>query len=473
VTTGEGGTLFCRSVSRRRRDGVLRALHEDSSAEIFIALHQWRALWNPLRLTIAATTLRQYGAGDTYTTLPTVSGISNGTTQSALFLTQTFTGISAAPGDPDIAWSTTLASGSLISGSVSGAGMALAVVANGGGNTVFIGHVNPLTGTYGMVVPNGTYTLTVYYQPSGAAPPADLIAAYPDPTPVQVASATTRNLTFPSIGLFAVTGNISGLGSLFTSTNASIVFTSTDNKIQGQFPLDTGGNYSGVLPRADYLASVSANPIQLLPLQTESLELYNIGSLSLNGDSVANYSAPTTVKLTGTLSGGSTLLAGKLAAASITASDTSAPAASPLSLIAPPAASSATADPSGQYQMVLGQNRDYALVVDVPFTLSGTNLSADIHFSPGTNSHLTGDSILNLTIPSLAPPQIMIYGFVTDGAGHALGNVAVTASCQSITGAAGVSYAVAGITDIYGRHSLWLLSGSNYPLTFVPPAPSF
>jgi hypothetical protein len=253
------------------------------------------------------------------------------------------------------------------------------------------------------------------------------------------------------------------------------VFTSNDNKIQGQFPLDTSGSYQGVLPAGSYNASVSAAPIQFLPFQSETLQLYNLGSLNVAADTnVANYSIPATAKLLGTLSGGGPLLTSIPVGALVTARDTSAPSVAPSSFLMPPAASSAAPDLSGQYQMALAQSRTFALGVEVPFLLPGTNLPAQILYTPSPSQvMLTGDLPLNISLPPLSPPSVTIFGFVTDTVGHALPNVTVTAYSQSIGGAPNVSFSVTGTTDILGRYSILVLGGSNYRLSYIPPAPKF
>jgi hypothetical protein len=424
---------------------------------------------------VAATTLRQYGTGDTYTTLPTVLGAATGTAQITPMLSKTTTGINATPGDPDIAQSVNLAAGSLITGSVNGPGQLVTVIASAGGNNFYAGLVNPLTGNYGIVVPDGTYNLTAFYQPTQVQPPSTLAVTYVDPTPVQVVSSALRDMTLPPVTLYNVAGTVSGLNNLVSGASATIVFTSNTNMIQGQFPIDATGTYQGVLPAGSYNASVSVTPIQFQPLQNETLQLYNLGNLNVTGDGAAgDYAIPATARLTGAVSGGKPLLASLPQSTSINVNDTTLPAIPASSCCVPPAVSNATIDLSGQYQMILPQNRTVGFGVEIPFNLPSTGLPAEVYFTPNPSTlNLLGDSLFNFTIPPLSPPSVTIFGVVTDGAGHALPNVAVTASSQSISGAPGVSYSVTGTTDIYGRYSIWILSGTQYRLTFVPPGPKF
>ena len=423
---------------------------------------------------IAAIALRQYGAGDTFTTLPITSGISAGSAQLAPYLKQTVTGILAAPGNPDIGLSVTLNGGSVLSGTVSGEGRAFAVIASGAAG-VFAGQVDPLTGAFGMVVPDGTYTLTAYYQPAGVVTPATLILAYTDPVPVDVLFTGNRDIAFPPVSLTPVSGAISGAGALLSGTSGMAVFTANDLSAQGQFPLDANGNFQGALPSRSYSASLSVTPIQFLPLQMETLQLYNLGALQVSGTATtANFAMPPVATLTGAVSGGSPLLATIPSGAVVSADDLSAPALGPGAYILPPASSSASIDSSGHYQMVLAKNRSLELGVNIPFVLPGTSLPADVYFTPAASPlNLQGDSSINFAIPSLPAPNVTIFGVVSDGAGHAIANVKVTALSQSISGAPNVTYSVTGTTDIYGQYRLWLLGGSNYSVTFEAPLPRF
>jgi len=242
---------------------------------------------------IAAATLRQYTSGATYTTLPTASGAAMGKAQVTPLLTATVTGINAIAGDPDVAWSEKLGPGSLISGTVSGAGQGIMVVASAGGNNIYSSQVNPLTGTYLIVVPDGTYSLSACYQPAGAPNTMAVTVTYSDPNPVQVVFDAVRDITLPSVTLSNASGAVSGLNNL-PSGATTIVFTSLDNKVQGRFTLDASGNYQGVLPAGNYLACVG----------DRSSQVYNLGPLTVGGGpATGNYAIPTAV-LSGTVSGG-------------------------------------------------------------------------------------------------------------------------------------------------------------------------
>jgi hypothetical protein len=408
---------------------------------------------------VAATTLRQYGAGTTYTTLPTVRGTATGKAPITPLLSKTVTGISAVVGDPDVAISDRLLPGSLISGSISGAGRGLQVVASAGGNNVYSSQVNPLTGKYLIVLPDGTYNLTAYSQPTGAPDTMAVTVAYADPNPVQVVFDAVRDVNLPAVTLFDVLGSVSGLSNLPSAAGAAIVFTSNDNKMQGQFTLDPSGSYQGVLPAGNYLACVSSG----------SLQLYNVGSLVVGGGpATGNYAIPVMATLSGTVRGGNllTIPPGTI----VTAADASAPAIAGFTCCAPPAASTAIPDSSGRYQLVLARNRSFVVGVTAPL-VQGTNVMGTIYYPLSSSAvSLAGDAALDFSVPTLLL-RVVIYGTVKDSTSNALADVVVIAYSQSIAGAANTGFSVSGKTDIYGNYSITVPGGTNYRLTFVPPAP--
>jgi hypothetical protein len=409
---------------------------------------------------IAATTLRQYASGATYTTLPTAPGVASGKTQRAVYLSRTDTGIAAITGDPDVSWSVTLPDGSLISGTVGGAGQGIQVAAVDGGNHVFVSQVDPLTGNYLMVVPPGTYRLTACYQTTLVPNTSSAIVSYADPDPVQVTvGGEVRDFTLPPVALSDVSGGASGLDSLPQGSAASIAFSSSDRKVQGQFALDGSGNYSGLLPAGSYLASVSSG----------SAQYYNLGSLTVGGGpATGSFAIPATATLSGTISGGG--LEGIPPGTPVTATDTSAPAAKGFACGDLAAVSSATPDPAGQYSMALVQNRSYTVMATIPFTPGG-GLTGAIDYPIASNVlSLTGNKTFDIAVPSLRQ-NVQFYGHVKASSGNPIPDVTVTAYSESLTGAPNVGYSLSSKTDIYGNYSILVPGGTNYRLTFVPPSP--
>jgi hypothetical protein len=415
---------------------------------------------------VAATTLRQYASGVTYTTLPTVSGTSTGSAAIPPLLSNTLTGITARSNDPNVVVSGTLPSGFFLSGTISGAGQGILVVASAGGNSVVTGSVDALTGRYLLVLPAGSYSLRVCYQPSGVPSAAGVTLTYVDPVAVQVPSDSIRDITLPGASLFNVSGTLSGLTGLSPGANTTIVFTSTDNATQGRFTPDAGDKYVGVLPAGSYLATLRRDPIQFSPLQSESLQLYNIGTLTVAGGPAADFSIPATARLSGTVVGGGSLIIP--AGTRVTATDTSAPAGAQLSCCASPAVSYATSDLSGKYQMALSQGRSYSVTVAVQ--PQGPSLFGELTYPLTSGAvQLGADASLDFPPPGL-PGFATIYGTVTDNLGSAVPNVVVTASSQSLD-TPNVGFSIRGETNKYGNYSLQVLSGTNYQVTFSPPVP--
>ena len=418
---------------------------------------------------VAATTLRQYDFGRTYTTLPTASGTATGKTAVVPLLSKTQTGITALPNNPDVNVNATLLPGFKLSGTISGAGQGASVIASAGGNNIFAGTINPLTGKYLVVVPAGTYSLTICYGLSGTPSNAAVTGTYTDPASVQVSGDTTRDITLPSIALFNVSGTVSGLIGLPAGAGTTLFFTSSNNTVQGQFTLDAGGNYQGALPTGSYLVCLNRAPIQFLPLQSESLELYQIGTLTVGtGPATGNYAIPATVKLSGTIRGAG--LTSMPIGTAVLASDTTAAPITQIACCAPPAASYATADLSSQYQMVLAQNRSFTVGVSIPLG-EGVSFLGVINYPISSGAVSMGaNTTLDFNIPAL-PRRPNIFGRVTDNSGNGVANVVISAYSQSITDAANVGFSASGKTDPTGNYSIAVLGGTNYQLTFFPPTP--
>lgn len=416
---------------------------------------------------VAATSLRQYASGVTYTTLPTTSGVSAGKAFITLTLPKTLTGITARSSDPEVVLSQSLTQGYGLAGTVVGPGQGIQVSAKDGAGNVFSASVDPLTGKYLLVVPAGSYTLTAYYHPSIPTYASAIAMTYADPVPVQVPVNTSRDIALPSVALYSVSGLISGLSGLPAGTNSAIILTSSDNSIQGAFVPDVNGLYQGALPAGNYFASIKREPVQYGPLQTGSLQLYSIGAMTVAGGAASvDFSIPATATQSGTVGGGTSLLIP--AGSRVTVADAAAPTMSQVNCLTPPAAGYATTDLAGGYQTVLSQGRSY--LTSVTIKPQGTSLYGELTYPAGAPAMpVTGNTVLDLTFPKL-PGFATIYGTVTDGTGSAMPNVVVTASTQSVDGAT-VGFKISTKTDAGGAYSLLVLSGTNYQVAFTPPAP--
>jgi hypothetical protein len=425
---------------------------------------------------IASVVLRQYNGGANYTTLPTASGTATGTTppptSTGALLSRTLTGI-----NPPSTQNVTLPAGFQLSGTVSGAGTASTIIANGGGTNIYAGAVNASTGRYVIIVPQGTYQLTAFYQPTGSNSTVTVTGS--NLATVQVNADTTQNITLPSVSLFNVTGNVSGMNTLSSGTSPSIIFTATDNTMQGTFTIGAGGNFQGVLPSGSYIATIELASIQfsggLLPQTEAPLALYNVGSLTVSGASTSkNYQVPTTATLSGTVNGVG-LGQGTTSAfsATVTASDTSATTSAQLVCCAFPATSAATASfLTSQYQMILAQNQSYSIGVSATLMQGESTLLGILTFPvPSMSLNLSGSMTQDFTVPSV-PSTSTISGRVTDSSSNGVVNVVITATTQSITGTSNAQFSAFTTTDSSGNYSLTVLNGSNYTVTYMPIPPT-
>jgi hypothetical protein len=418
---------------------------------------------------VAALTLRQNSSPLSYTTLPVGSGTASGKTPAAALLSKTDTGITATS---NVTLNETLPAGFKLTGTISGPGQGMMIIASASQSSVFAGTVDPQTGKYLVVLAAGVYNLTVGFKPNGVPTTETLLLSYAVPNTVQVSADTTRDITLPAVTLFTVSGTVTGLGTLPSASNAQIVFTSNDNTIEGELSLAADGSYQGPLPSGSYVASLRVPSISFSLFQNESLEIYNLGSASISGNVVLPaFAVPPTARLSGTISGAGLTL--PIFGANVTASDTSAPLITQITLAGPPAASSAGADlMTGQYQMILARNRMYDVNVSVPLMQGATTMIGILDFPVSANIvSLNQDTVVNFSLPAL-PGQVTISGRVTDGGGQPVSGVGVAAFSQSITGATNLGFTAGTQTDANGNYSIVVLSGTNYQVIFVPPTPT-
>jgi hypothetical protein len=418
---------------------------------------------------VAALTLRENRNPHSYTTLPVVSGVASGKAPVAALLAKIEAAVNATA---NITLNETLLPGFKLTGQVSGPGTASSVVASAGQSSIFTGSVDAATGKYLMVLPAGTYNLKVSFAPPGVPSGESATLTYSDPTAITITADATRNETLPAVTLFTVSGTVTGLGALPSATNASIVFTSNDNNMEGELTLAVDGSYQGVLPAGSYQASLQVPSIRFLPdpLQSESLVIYNLGPATISGNTVLPaYIVPATATLSGTISGSS--LPMLFAGVRVSADDMSAPLITQLVLASPPSTSTASPGFTGLYQMVLAKNRSYSASVSFPL-LQGLTMLGFLSFpSTAYTVNLTADTVQNFVIPA-PPAQITISGKVTDNNGQGVSGVAISAVSSSLTGVPNLQFSGFAQTDANGNYSLVVLSGTNYQIIFVPPVPA-
>jgi hypothetical protein len=416
---------------------------------------------------VSAVTLRQKDVPLNYTTLPSATGMKHfSTPTSGTLLPKTRTGITATS---DTTVSDTLPPGFKLSGSIQGSSMAIMVMARASDGTLYSGSVNFLTSRYVVVVPAGTYELTVCHTPQSAL--GSLISSYKDPTSVQVSADTTRNITLPSVTTFMVSGAVTGLASIPAAISDMILYlTSADNVNQGMLQLETGGAFSGPLPTGSYTASLGVAKIQHTATQTQFMTLYNLGTLTVSGASTtANFAVLPTAKLSGTVRvGGLSTLPSNTSVTAIDLSNTANPNTISCAVVA--GVSNVSVDPAGPYQLLMATGRNHTLNVEVPVMQGSTSIGDAWYPTQGLQLTLSGARTQDLTMPAF-PGTVAISGKITDGSGQGLANIAVGASTQQVTPSAGVGFSASTKTDSSGNYRLVVLSGVAYTLTFVPPTP--
>ena len=409
---------------------------------------------------VAALTLRQNSSPLSYTTLPVASGTSSGKapTPATALLSKAETGIAATNA---LTLNEVLPSGFKLTGTVTGPGRGRIVTASAGPDSGFSGTVDQQTGKYSILLPGGTYSLTVSFTPNGAPSGQNVAVHSAVSGAVQVSGDTTRDITLPAVPLFNVSGILTGLSNLPPLTSLPISFNSTgDPAVSVEFNVNTtDGSYQGMMPAGSYTAGITA-PITFSVLQTQSLGLLNLGSAIISGNTtIPPFAVPAMARLSGTLrSPGYTLFGGTIVAIDSAAS----------------VFGTSTADfLSAQYQMILPKNLAYAVSAATALVQGASTVLGVINFPlPASSVSLAQDTAnFDFTAPPL-PARVTISGKVTDSGGNPVGSVAISASSSSITGGQISQFNAFAQTDASGNYSIVVLSGTNYLISFIPPPPT-
>ncbi|HEY2933611.1 MAG TPA: carboxypeptidase-like regulatory domain-containing protein [Acidobacteriota bacterium] len=414
---------------------------------------------------ISAVTLRQNADPLTFTTLPVGAGAfsppSPPPPQPAPLLSRTIAGVSALD---DQVLDATLPPGLRLSGTISGSVRSVLQVAARG--SLFTGAVNPATNRYLIIVPPGTYTLTVCYEPSSAAAGQALLT-YEDPQLVAMTADRVRDIVIPDVPMSMASGMFLGLNNSPGLTQPKLVFTSIENRVQGIIDVAPDSNFRGQLPSNNtYRVSLTAVR-EISPLQRQNVAIYNIAVLTVgSGQAFGNYSVPPPAQLQGRVVGLENY--GGLALATVLAVDRSGELADPgAGCVVPPVATSLTSEPlSGGYSMLLAAGRNYFLSATIPI-LENTNVIGALSFPrPPQEITLSGDATSNINAPGPAV-RVILRGRVIDAAGQPVKDVTVTATSSELSGLAAL-FTAFGTTESSGNYRLVLYAGSNYTVTFTP-----
>lgn len=335
------------------------------------------------------------------------------------------------------------------------------------GLSVFSGRVDPVAKSYLVLVPTGTYNLSVSY--IGSLSGATGISTFKDPAPVQVNGDTVHDITVVPTVTHTVSGAISALDPRFSST--VLIFAPTDvTSVFAIAPaqLAADGTYSVQLSDGVYAALLALSNKDF----SESTST-NIGSVTVAGADVsANFTEPAFANLSGTVqmadmspvAKGSTVVA-------IEGNPLLAPTTSGFPLFS--FGSGPIDNTSGSYQMVLASGRTYTLGVDLKLLAEDSpQSSGDFIFLVSSNVPLAGDTTQNIAVPQI-PGTVTVSGQVTDPTGAPVANAAVVATTAQVTGISLLgSFSRGTQTDQNGNYRLVVLSGTNYDFTFSPPVTS-
>jgi VCBS repeat protein len=375
-------------------------------------------------------------------------------------LGKTVTGVNATG---NVVVNVTLDQGLLLWGSINAAAgqtPASVTAVSTGANGDFSATVDTVALTYKILLPAGTYNLSVAFIQSGT------IFEYTDstsPAPFTVSHDTMRNITLPTTTLSTVTGTVSNLNVLFPSR--SLVFDSST--IPGYTEVATSaaltsGSYTAQLPSGTFNVELSQSTASF---PSDSSLASNLGSFAV-APGTLNFTAPTipTATLSGTMS-----ITGSASLPTETfllGSDNSG-----LPLPQTISDGSAFAAPTGAYSFTFGTGRAYALSPDIPVQLL-SSLSAPFgEYTPPavtTSGSLTTNTVLNPTYPAIPglSTGFTISGRVTiTGTLTPVANAVVVASGSQLTGAPNTTFGQSTTTDAQGNYSLTVPSGTNYVLS--------
>jgi len=343
------------------------------------------------------------------------------------------------------------------------AGTVVSVKAQAQDGTIFPASVDSLSRRYSVSVPAGTYSLTACYRPALSVFSGAPTLIFDDLRPIAVQADSVADIEVPKTDVFAVSGEVPDLG---TQTGSALVrFTASDGKAGGEAFISMDKRFSAYLPAGSYATSLVITAFG--DFGTNHLGIYNAGSLTVAGADVPQL----TVQLPASFS---TLL-GKVqitglnpipSGSFVSVIDTAAPFAGANECLPDAWTSSLAIGQSGDYRGILPTDHGFDLKAHVKLSDSAWLLF------PLVSPHITlsGNIRQDFTL-SAAPQMIPLSGIVRSPDGAAVDNVVVTATSERLAGVDQVAASVTGRTNSLGEFQLSVPAGSDYTLTFTPPAP--
>ncbi len=410
---------------------------------------------------LSALTLRLNASPLSYTTLPRASQAFAGIVPRPALLAKKLTGIAV---DSAVSLEVGLDLGYQLKGVVRGdVGTVLSVRAQAQDGSVFLASVDSLSTRYSVALTPGAYLLTVCYKPLLQVFQGAPTLIFDDPTPITVQADSVVDIDVPKTQVFAVSGQVAGLG---TQTGSALVrFTASDGRVGGEAFISMDKTFSAYLPSGSYTASLAVNEFGFFG--TNHLAIYNAGSVTVAAADIPQLTVQVPASLFTLLgriqiTGLTKILAGSF----VSAIDSAAPLALAGAGLPDAWTTSLAVGESGDYRGMLPADHSFDLQADVKISDSAFLLF------PLVSRHVTlsGNLQQNFALTT-APQMIPVSGTVRSPDGAPVNNVAVSATSQKLAGVDQVGASVTGRTNSLGEFQLSVPAGSDYTLTFTPPAP--
>ncbi len=437
-------------------------------------------------LPIAAVTLRQGSGGSPMTTMPVSQGVTTA---------QTPSGASAVPKriqgvdiDKDRQLDMRLDAGHELRGTISlplGSALvpALARVLSSSGE-MFPGSLRApglgrLRWEYSVLVPNGTYTLQVLVanSDSGQTGTGFPTVSYHIHTQagIVVTGPTSRDISLANTSTYAISGSVQELLRLpptaLAAQTVALLFSSSETGAAALAPLNSTGGFTARLPNGTFRVDLAVLVTEGQNLVKSAAVLASIGHVTVNGHalSAVNFPVPRLATIRGQLVQPALPAIPQTAFVSAIDSDVPPPPFLQLPLFPISAGFGFASAAGGQYTLYVQQDQPYDLTAGVPLQGSNQN-EVRVWSTPlrGTATEVfTADAIRDFTFPLPLNP-LKLTGTVTNAQGTALQYVLVAAVCNSLDGAANISFSSSVVTGADGKFELNLPPGTNYNLSFVP-----
>jgi len=409
---------------------------------------------------IAAVTLRQNFPPLSYTTLPVVTGSSNGTLPPGTpLVSQTQQAVDATS---NLALDAQLLPGFKITGVLSGRiNKAEYVLARNGAGRVFRGVIDHSTGRYQIVVPPGTYNLAASYQPRRSGTLSLPQLEYRDPTPVSLSTDLARDLAVPDVPLQRVHGTVTGFDQLPANGGVSVSFHDPAANVSLVMPLAVDGTYEGSLPDGTYTVSLLVSNLTVPAQPAFAVYGASPAPITVAGGTLgANFAFPARSTVRGKVRMADLSPAPANTAVSAFDPQSPAPGSDPTNI--PVIQNVALLDALGNYQMLSTNGKSYGLGLTIPYN-NGT-----LTYETGrTVENLDADRVEDFLLPAL-PAVVTISGRVTNPEGQGLKGVTVSAETDQLTNAPGLGFSSTAVTDDAGNYTLTVLGGTAYRVNFAP-----